>query len=169
MEGHHHCAMTLRNLSPRAVIARCQLMRRYALDRSALGSHIRHPLAVTRQQQYQRRVLPLCCRAVKSPEVSAGKKKGTTSSTHSEERSGRFGLATADLSKLADSAPQDVYKSQSSIISSAAQLAQLLDSSLTGGISESSEQMDERGTKLGMNRLPERNQVANLTRRRLHV
>ena len=99
------------------------------------------------------------CRAVKSSEVSAGKKKDTTNGTNTEGGNGRFGLATADLNKLADSAPQDVFRSSSGIISSAAQLAQLLDSSLTGGISESSTQMDERGTRLGRNRLPERDQV----------
>ena len=91
--------------------------------------------------------------------MSAGKTKGVTNSTNGEERAGRFGLATAELSKLADSAPQDVFKSQSSIFSSAAQLAQLLDSSLTGGISESSAQMAERGSRLGQNKLPERDQV----------
>ncbi len=161
MKGHHHCAMTLRHLLPRrAVIAQAQLTRQCGLHRSALCDHAIPSSAGTRQQQHRRRVLPSVCKAVKSPEVSAGKAKGTTGSTDGKDRTGRFGLATAELSKLADSAPQDVFKSQSSIFSSAAQLAQLLDSSLTGGISESTAQMADRGSKLGQNKLPERDQVS---------
>ena len=68
-------------------------------------------------------------------------------------------MGIRDLNKLADSAPQDVYNSQSSIIRSASQLAYLLDSSLNGGISDSTSQMDDRGSTLGRNSLPERDQV----------
>ena len=140
--------------------SQCQLMRQHALHRNATRNRKISLLADIRRQQHRRRVLPSICKAVQSPEVSAEKRKGTTNSTHGQGKTGRFGLATADLNKLADSAPEDVYKSQSSIVSSAAQLAQLLDSSLTGGISESSAQMAERGSRLGQNKLPERNQVS---------
>ncbi len=162
MDGRHYCAMTLRHLLPgRGVAAQAQLPRQRGLHKRALNSCGIPLSAGIRQQRHRCRVLPAVCKAVKSPEVSAGKTKGTTSSATGEERSGRFGLATAELSKLADSAPQDVFTSQSSIFTSAAQLAQLLDSSLTGGISESSAQIADRGSRLGQNKLPERDQVSS--------
>ena len=99
------------------------------------------------------------CRAVKTSEVSAEPEKDSTSSRDADGTDSRFGVGISDLNKLADSAPQDVYKSQSGIIRSASQLAYLLDSSLTGGISDSTSQMDDRGNTLGKNSLPERDQV----------
>lgn len=136
-----------------------QLIRHCALHRSVRKRET-PSLADIRRQQQRCRVLPSICKAVQRPEVSAERKKGIANDTNGQERTERFGLATADLNKLADSAPHDVYKAQSSIVSSAAQLAQLLDSSLTRGISESSAQMAERGSRLGQNKLPERNQVS---------
>ena len=169
MEGHHHCAMTLRHpLSIRAVGAQCQGIRRHALHKRASESQGISSSAVTGQQHHRRGVFPSLCKAVKSPEVSAEKKKGSTSSTDGMEGSQRFGLATADLNQLADSAHKDVYKT-SSIVSSAAQLAHLLDSSLTGGISESSAQMADRGSRLGRNKLPERNQVCLTWYQQMHI
>ena len=173
MEGHHHCAMTLRHQCPRrAVTSRCQIMRQRALYRSIPVIWRMRPADVILQQQRRCRILPsvnsTTCKAVRTPEVSAGRKKGSTSSRDDKGRFERFGVATADLSKLADSAPQDVYNSKSSVVSSAAQLAQLLDSSLSGGISESSAKMADRGSKLGTNKLPDREQVQTGCLERVH-
>ena len=168
MDVHHHCAMTLRHLIARGpVTPRCAGMAHHGVQRHISGN-LKTPLLHLNStcHQHARQLSSASrratCRAVKSPEVSAGPDKSSTASRDDPETAERFGVATRQLNELADSAPQDVFKSQSSIVSSAAQLAHLLDSSLTAGISESSAQMADRGSRLGKNRLPERDQVPAL-------
>ena len=165
MDVHHDCAMTLRHLiARRPVTPRCASMAHHGLQRHISGN-LKTPLLHLnsachhRAGQLSSASRRATCRAVKSPEVSAEPDKNSTASRDDSGTAGRFGVATRQLNELTDSAPQDVYKSQSSIVSSAAQLAQLLDSSLTAGISESSAHMADRGSRLGKNSLPERNQV----------
>ena len=165
MRMHHQCAMTLRHLASRRSLAmRCQA-KQHSQTQRKLSCHRKPPShAARRPQQRQCRVSSsadssVICRAVKTSEVSAEPEKDSTSSRDDGGKDRRFGVGIRDLSKLADSAPQDVYNSQSSIIRSASQLAYLLDSSLTGGISESTSQMNDRGSTLGRNSLPERDQV----------
>ena len=168
MDVHHHCTMTLRHLiARRPVNPRCAGMAHHGVQRHISGNLktlLLHLNGTCHQhaRQLSSASTRATCRAVKSPEVSAEPDKSSTASRDDPGTAERFGVATRQLNELADSAPQDVYKSQSSIISSAAQLAQLLDSSLTAGISESSAQMADRGSRLGKNRLPERDQVPAL-------
>ena len=67
-----------------------------------------------------------------------------------------YGISIPDLQRLAEAQPQDVFKGA---VSSAGELAQLLDSSLERGIGTSSASMQQRRSQLGSNRLPERQQV----------
>ena len=164
MRVHHQCAMTLRHLASRRSLAlRCQA-EQHLQTQKRLPCHRKLPSHSARRPKQRQCITSsadssVICRAVKTSEVSAEPEKGSTSSRGDGGKDKRFGVGIRDLNKLADSAPQDVYSSQSSIIRSASQLAYLLDSSLTGGISDSTSQMDDRGSTLGQNSLPERDQV----------
>ena len=166
---HHHCAMTLRHHnSQRAMMPRCQTTQRHCSRAFLSGTQNVPPRMVTRPDLHHHRMLsaasrPLICRAAKTQETSIEREADSRRSGGGNGKASRFGVATKELNQLTDSAPQDVFKSQTSIIRSAAQLAHLLESSLTGGLSESSAQMADRGSTLGKNSLPERNQVHPLS------
>ena len=165
MKVHHRCAMTLRHLANRrSLTLRCQAAQHLQTQRKAPYNRKSPFRAARRPQQRHCRVFPsadssVVCRAVKTSEVSAEPENGSTSSRDDNGADRRFGVGVSDLNNLADSAPQDVYNSQSSIVRSAAQLASLLDTSLTGGIPDSTSQLEDRGSTLGKNSLPERNQL----------
>ncbi len=162
MDQRHHCTMTQRHLIARKAVT--PRWTHHSAQRRFPGN-LKTPLLHRSSACHQRaRQLSSAsrranCRAVESPEVSAEPDKSSTTSTGGSETAERFGIATRQLNELADSAPQDVYNSQSAVVSSAAQLAHLLGSSLKAGISESSALMADRGSRLGRNNLPERNQV----------
>jgi hypothetical protein len=67
-----------------------------------------------------------------------------------------FDISVADLQRLAEAAPQDVF---SGAVSSAGKLAQLLGTSLERGIGIGDADMQRRRRALGSNRLPERQQA----------
>ena len=125
MDVHYHCTMTLRHLiARRSVTPRCAGMAHHVVQRQISGN-LKTPFLHLNRTCYQHaRQLSSAsrratCRAVKSPEVSAEPDKSSTASRDDPGTAERFGVATTQLNELADSAPQDVYNSQSSIVSSA--------------------------------------------------
>lgn len=70
-----------------------------------------------------------------------------------------YGISVSDLQRFAELPPHEVFAPKTGFFVSAAQLAQLLQSSLTSGVTGSQSELDARREALGSNKLPEREQV----------
>ena len=159
--------------------------RKYSLVLQGCAAAVQHPAAIPRrwgcithckrlqrvqqqrspckgifgERQHSRRPL----RAVQTTDVATqsleadGDPAGASSS--SSNNGHVYGISISDLQRLAEAQPQDVFKGA---VSSAGNLAKLLDSSLERGIGTGSASMQQRRSQLGSNRLPERQQVTRI-------
>lgn len=110
---------------------------------------------------HHRPLRPIAC-ALRTAEVETDTPTLHTDGSHKESNDqGQFGLSTRDLQRLAEVPAQAIFSSQTGIISSASQLAQLLNSSLIAGVTEGKVELELRRAALGSNSLPERTQVTN--------
>jgi hypothetical protein len=98
-------------------------------------------------------------RAVQTPDVDTDSTICSDANGHGGNGKGNFGLSTRDLQRLAEVPAQAVFSPQTGIISSASQLAQLLNSSLTTGVTADESDLASRRAVLGSNSIPERAQV----------
>ena len=128
----------------------------FGRDWGCRGGSRGRPSLEKRPQIFGQRHRRQYSRALQTTEIETGSHEPRAIADNNGSRRNGYGLSISDLQQLAEAPAQELF---SGPVSSAAELAELLRSSLETGICSSAAALEDRRQALGSNRLPEREQV----------